>query len=437
MAAPAARRLRAVALAERVVEEAEEGDADHVGDPAPQLGVEQVEVGAVVEEGERGERDQPGRGEDRARAGRPASRRGSSRARGRRRAARALRPGPRRPRPRPPAGTRPIPSQGVLFPCCPFVAPPPSPVRRRERARRPRSRGGDRRQQVGQQAVGRVLDAEAALGAEQGEDRARLCRRRRSTLSTLARSAASKNEIEDGSVSSRSAPTAVTAVASIPSMRPVSSRSVAERSSGFMSSGWSRTTIEPVEVGERGRWRGRRAGRAMRSSSGPAEHELPPDAGAEGLRPCPRSPRCRRSGCPPARWPAARASGGSRTTPTATSRRAGRVERVLDVVGDAVGKAAEGEHADAAAGEPLLDQRRVDPLGEVLGGARARASSSSARSRASSRSPVRLSSRFCWAPETTSSPNSEPIRMPIASARKMAAIEAAWYRALYPIAGRG
>ncbi|MEZ5078199.1 MAG: hypothetical protein R2725_12250 [Solirubrobacterales bacterium] len=62
MAAPAARGRLGLTLAERVVEEAEKGDAEQVGQPATQLGLEQVEVGAVVEEGERRQRDQRSRG---------------------------------------------------------------------------------------------------------------------------------------------------------------------------------------------------------------------------------------------------------------------------------------------------------------------------------------------------------------------------------------
>ena len=59
-ASPAGVR-RPRAAPERVVEQAEERDPEHVGEPAPQLGIEQVEVGAVVEQRERRERDQRGR----------------------------------------------------------------------------------------------------------------------------------------------------------------------------------------------------------------------------------------------------------------------------------------------------------------------------------------------------------------------------------------
>ena len=61
MPAPAARRIRRPTAPQRVVEEAEEGDPQQVGHPAAQFRREQVEVGAVVEEGERRQRDQ-GRG---------------------------------------------------------------------------------------------------------------------------------------------------------------------------------------------------------------------------------------------------------------------------------------------------------------------------------------------------------------------------------------
>jgi hypothetical protein len=50
---------------------------------------------------------------------------------------------------------------------------------------------------------------------------------------------------------------------------------------------------------------------------------------------------------------------------------------------------------------------------------------SSARLRASARSPVMLFSRSLRVFETTSPPNSAPIRIPIASARKTAARDAA------------
>ena len=66
MPAPAARRVGRLAPAQRVVEEAEEGDAEQVGDPAAQLGIEQVEVAAVVEEGERRQRHQRRRRQHRA-----------------------------------------------------------------------------------------------------------------------------------------------------------------------------------------------------------------------------------------------------------------------------------------------------------------------------------------------------------------------------------
>ena len=68
VAAPAARGVGRAAAPERVVEQAEQRDPEHVDDPAAQLGVEQVEVGAVVEHRERRQRDQ--RAGDQRRAGR-------------------------------------------------------------------------------------------------------------------------------------------------------------------------------------------------------------------------------------------------------------------------------------------------------------------------------------------------------------------------------
>ncbi len=68
VAAPAARGVGSAAAPERVVEQAEQRDAEHVDDPAAQLGVEQVEVGAVVEDRERRQRDQ--RAGDQRRSGR-------------------------------------------------------------------------------------------------------------------------------------------------------------------------------------------------------------------------------------------------------------------------------------------------------------------------------------------------------------------------------
>ena len=67
VAAPAARGVGVGAAAERVVEQPEQGDAEHVDHPAPQLGIEQVEVGAIVEHRQRRQRQQ--RAGDERRAG--------------------------------------------------------------------------------------------------------------------------------------------------------------------------------------------------------------------------------------------------------------------------------------------------------------------------------------------------------------------------------
>ena len=66
MAAPAARRVGGGAAAERVVEQAEQRDPEHVDDPLAQPGVEQVEVGAVVEHRQRRQGDQRARDQRRA-----------------------------------------------------------------------------------------------------------------------------------------------------------------------------------------------------------------------------------------------------------------------------------------------------------------------------------------------------------------------------------
>ena len=65
MAAPAARRVGGGAPSEGVVEEAEEGDAQQVGQPLPQPRRQQVEVGAVVEDRQRRQRDQRHHRQDR------------------------------------------------------------------------------------------------------------------------------------------------------------------------------------------------------------------------------------------------------------------------------------------------------------------------------------------------------------------------------------
>src|SRR5680860_714610 len=66
VAAPTARRAGLATAAEGIDEEAQEDDAQQVDDPAAQVGVEQVEIGALVDESQRCEGDQGGGGEDRA-----------------------------------------------------------------------------------------------------------------------------------------------------------------------------------------------------------------------------------------------------------------------------------------------------------------------------------------------------------------------------------
>ena len=66
MAAPAARRIAGVAAPEHVVEEAEQGDPQQVGGPAVEAGLEEVEVGAIVEDRQRRQRDHRDRDHQRA-----------------------------------------------------------------------------------------------------------------------------------------------------------------------------------------------------------------------------------------------------------------------------------------------------------------------------------------------------------------------------------
>lgn len=65
MPAPAPRRVVRGAAADGVVEEAEKRDSYDVGEPAAQVGIEEIDVGAVVEHRERRERHQRGREQDR------------------------------------------------------------------------------------------------------------------------------------------------------------------------------------------------------------------------------------------------------------------------------------------------------------------------------------------------------------------------------------
>ena len=139
-----------VAAPERVVEQAEQRDAEHVDDPAAQLGVEQVEVGAVVEHRERGEREQ--RAGDQRRPGRE----------------RDLAPGVVR---RAPGPTRSMSaSHGPSATAATAAESDQAAEHQLRGAARRRSAVADGREQVGQQAVGGLLDPEAALGAVERVD---------------------------------------------------------------------------------------------------------------------------------------------------------------------------------------------------------------------------------------------------------------------------
>ena len=396
MPAPAARRRRRLALAERVVEEAEEGDPQQVGQPAPQFGVEQVEVAAVVEEGERRQRDQRRRRQHRAEREGERARRGSSPAPGRRRAAPA--PPPARPaaRPRSPAGSR--PSTRSVGPAV---------------------------QQVRQQPVGAALDAEAALGAEQREDqspaRRRSGRRRRRWRGRCRW----KKEIEDGSAVEVSTPTAGVRVAVIPLI-----------SADFELAGGRALRpgpCPPAGCGRRSprrarrscRWRARRGGRGRlragcRRAPAAARARSPSAVSVSGLR--------RDVGEAGLGEVAGEAAEVDRLAhdPDADQLRPGRPERVLDRAGDVARQAAEGDDRDPlarAAGRGPAPGRR----GRRTRSARPSSPlSSSARERASWRLPMRLCSRSLRVLVSASPPNSAPIRIPIASARKTAISEVAW-----------
>jgi hypothetical protein len=58
VAPPSPGRIPSHPPAEGIVEQAEKGDTEHVDHPPTKLGIEQVEVRAIVEHGERREREQ-------------------------------------------------------------------------------------------------------------------------------------------------------------------------------------------------------------------------------------------------------------------------------------------------------------------------------------------------------------------------------------------
>ena len=109
--------------------------------------------------------------------------------------------------------------------------------------------------------------------------------------------------------------------------------------------------------------------------------------------------------------PAAPRSARARPRSSRRHRRAGRrARRSADPLARRAGRGP----APGRRGRRIRSERPSSPL------------SSSARSRASWRLPVRLCSRFLRVLVSVSPPNSAPIRMPIASARKTAISETAW-----------
>ena len=213
MTAPAPGGVDRGAPAERVVQQAQQRHTEDVDGPAPELRVQQVEVGAIVQDRERCE------GEERAgdpappRPGTPPRGRGSSSARA-------------------------VPSLSVSHgpaKTTASAAESTSP----ESIRGVGSRRRRRIDQVGQQTVSGVLDPVAAVRSVERQNQGDLAGKLIDAID--ARQAqASKNSIEDGSVSSRSAPTTRTPASTSPRISPVSSCSTSSASRPLRSPGWYR-----------------------------------------------------------------------------------------------------------------------------------------------------------------------------------------------------
>ena len=398
VAAPAARRRRRRALAERVVEEAEEGDPEQVGQPAPQVGVEQVEVGAVVEEGERRQRHQRRRRQHRPEREGERARRGSSPAPARRRAARAPRPAPAAARARSPAGS---PTQYTL--------------------RRPWvSRSGSSRSAL-------PLTPKLPSAPSSAKTIASLPGGHVDVVDAGEVVAPGRRRSRTGRASEVSTPTAGVRVAVIPLSRPLSSWPVGGRAGPG--------PCPPAGCGRRSPRRGApklplaREKRWPRTTSG----RVPPRT---SWRPTPVAERGQRVGVVAqmsakrvfARSPARPLrSTGSRTTPTPTSFAPVGASASSTAAGDLARQAAEGDDRDPLALQPVAGQDRVDAVGELVRSGRARRSvrrllragvlevADEAVPRGSRRVLV-----------SASPPNSAPIRIPIASARKTAISEVAW-----------
>src|ERR1044072_2905372 len=213
VAAPATRGLRRFALPQRVVEEAEEGDAEQVGQPAAQLWGEQVEVGTVVEEGERRQREQGGRRQH------GAKREGE-------------------------------PDTAVVLAHQPSVEQPAHPCRHDQQRQHEGDREADpAHRRSGARRSGRRLSALLLTPKlPSAPSKASTAARRpatRSMSSTLGRLLLPKKEIEEGSASTVSTPTAGTRVAEMPLISADSRRPAVEPCSWPIDSGWWRTTITP------------------------------------------------------------------------------------------------------------------------------------------------------------------------------------------------
>ncbi len=237
-----------LALPQRVVEEAEEGDADHVGKPAAQFGIEQVQVAPIVEEGERRQRHQRrGRQHRAEREGEPGAAEVLPHQTGVEQAADAGRNDQQRHRNRnrkaDPAHSRGASRSGSRRSALPLTPKLPSaPSRAKTVASRPATR---------------------------------------SMSSTLARSLPTKKETEDVSASLASTPTAGARVAVMPLTRPDSTRPAVGallRTHVLRLVADDDDAVERTEVAARAR----EEVAADRLQQGPAQHQLTTDPDPEG-----------------------------------------------------------------------------------------------------------------------------------------------------------
>ena len=285
-----------------------------------------------------------------------------------------------------------------------------------------------RREQVRQQAVGGVLDAEAAPRRRAARRPARPARRPGRGCRRWRGPGDSKKGIEDGSAS----------LGLDPDRRSPRRRGDPVEQPRLEASGRRRARRRPGRRADRGRRsarRGRRSARwpARRAGCAPGRAERAAERRAGGRPRCRAPRRCRR-------W--------------SRGRRSAVSERLAGEAAE-VGRLA--DHADRD--QPRAGRLRGRPRSPRRGrraGRRARGPRSAARRGARRPAPGRRArrtrstgsssrrelvgalarvvevaasgsaSRLRRVLETTSSPNSTPIRIPIASARKTAASEAAW-----------